>query len=463
MKSSLRLLPVLALMCFATQADALDFKEAYEQVLSNNGEYRAQVSRLKAAKADVWAARSQLLPQISLSGNVGVSDENRQTLVGTSGLSVNDVGEPLPINSRTFAGNELPFGDTFNNGDATLSIEQVLFDLSTWYAAKEASSEQKASYYQFLRLREGLILELVTTYTNYLDARQRKLITESELKALANHKTLTQRRQDDGLGTATDVNEADSRYQLVYADFLQTDFEVNQALRQLDVLLGSRVEAATGLQPDFSIRLLDEPDFNNVEFTDTHDTLLAKQDVKSAQFRSKQSSSKFLPTLRLTGRSRYLDQEESLFQPEDRRLTNSVMLELQVPLFASFGNVSRKKSDRLELEARKALEENSMEQARSEFEISQLNFRSSYERLKALEAAFRASKAALKLREKGFLEGLSSNLDLLDALRDTFRTERLYQTGIYEYFRQYYQFAASYREINDDDIDFLNNFLMKEN
>lgn len=444
----------------AFSAYALDFEKAYQQVLSNNAEYRAQLFRLKSAKADVRSARSQLLPQVSFNGSYTLSEENRQTLVGTSGLSVDDVGAPLPVNPRSFAGNQLPFGDDFGNGDATLTIEQVLFDLSTWYSVKEVSSQKKASYYQLLRLRKNLILELVTVYTRYLGAVARKRVTSEELKALANHRTLTTRRRDDDLGTATDVNEADSRYQLVYSDFLQLDFEIKQALKQLSVLLGEDLGAPIGLREQFSISELGEPNFSDVVFNETHDTLLAKQEVTTAKLRVKQSNSKFLPTLRLTGRSRYLDQELNLFQPEDRRFTNSVALELEIPLFAGFGNVARSKSDRFEFKARESTLENTLKEAKSDFEIKKLNFEISYQRLNAVEAAFNASKSALKLREKGFLEGLSSNLDLLDAFRDTYRTDRLYQTALYDYFRNYYEFIASYREIEESDIDFLNRFLI---
>ena len=106
--------------------------------------------------------------------------------------------------------------------------------------------------------------------------------------------------------------------------------------------------------------------------------------------------------------------------------------------------------------------QNSKLRAQSDFEIGKAQFVTSYNRLKALEAAYSASEGALNLREKGYLEGLSSNLDLLDALRDTYRAERLYTTAVYEYFRQYYQFIATHREITDSDILFFNKFLAKE-
>ncbi len=300
-------------------------------------------------------------------------------------------------------------------------------------------------------------------YTGYLEATELEIITGRELNALNRHKELTSKRFEDGLGTATDVGEAGSRYQLVYADFLQAQFEVQRTVKQLEALLAGASGRLAKLAPDFSISKLSLPDLPSIEFDSTHDTLLAKQQVRSAKYQLKQTTSQFLPVLRLAGRSRYFDQQDSIFGPESQTISNSVMLELEVPIFAGFGRVAQRSNAKHELRAAKALEQDVLLESQSSFDIAKLNLQLSFSRLKALEAAYTASKSALTLREKGYLEGLSSNLDLLDALRDTFRSERLFRSAVYEFFRQHYQFVSTYREISDEDIDFFNTFLTDTN
>lgn len=466
----------LLIACFSAiscSANALNFEQAYQKMLSNNGQFRAELQNVKAAGADSWQAKSRLLPNIYITGRYGLNEEYRETIRDSELNDVfestqqkatpeEDALEPLKVEGLRYRGDSVPVQDEYLTGDASINIEQALIDVEKIYAAKQLSSQRKEAYFRLLLLRESLILKLADAYTGYLSAKDLYKIAIKELAVLEKHRSLTTKRFNEGLGNSTDVQEAESRYQLVRAELLQSESDIVRYARELDVLIAETYNDLAHLSDKFSPDELDKPSFEDIDTLETNDTLFAEQKVKSAKYNLRATQSRFLPTLQIAGRSRYFEQENSLFGDENKRITNSVMLELQMPLFAGFGKVAQAKGAKHRFKSEQELANNSRQQALADYQINQMSFEASYKRLQALKQAYQFSQSAQQLREKGYLEGLSSNLDLLDSVRDSFRSERQYRAAIYEYFRKYFRFHASYRELTVEDIQYFNQYLIEE-
>lgn len=464
---------VACISVISTTANALDFEQAYQKMLSNNGQFRAELQNLKAAGADAWQAKSRLLPNVYITGRYGLNEEYRETIrdselndvfesTNQKATPEDDALEPLALEGLRYRGDSVPVQDEYLTGDASINIEQALIDVEKIYQAKQLSSQKKEAYFRLLLLRESLILELVDAYTGFLSAQDLHQIAIKELAVLEKHRSLTTKRFDQGLGNSTDVQEAESRYQLVRAELLQSESDIVRYARELDVLIAETYSQLAHLTSSFNPADIAEPNFDEFDNIETNDTLLAAQKVKSAKYNLRATQSRFLPTLQIAGRSRYFEQENSLFGDENERITNSLMLELQMPLFAGFGKVAQAKSAKHRFKSEQELASYSKQQALADYQINQMSYEASYKRLQALKQAYQFSQSAQQLREKGYLEGLSSNLDLLDSVRDSFRSERQYRAAIYEYFRKYFRFHASYRELEIGDIEYFNQFLTKK-
>lgn len=471
-----------------TGVGVIDFVGAYKVALTQNGDYQAQLYRYKASKSDVWAARSALLPQLSIQGSYGAVEEFRDVLDGPFNGRPVGVPDPLPepeegestpeedeaeepqpleIGGLSLQGRSVPIEDDYETGTVSLNLEQTLFDRKKWTTIGRSKSLREEQRLELLETREALILDLVAAYTGVLGAQDRAEISQRELAALGRHRDLTLQRYREGLGTLTDSHESESRYQLVLADSLQNDFEINQFQNRLTVLLGEQVARVSPLHEDFnavtSVTGSDDYIVERPSLFKTNDVLLAEQRVRSARYQAKNANADFWPTLSLVGSSRYTRETFSLLTTDNENYRNQVMLQLEVPLFAGFGTFASSRAARHELYASKAGAKISRDRAIANFMDSEANFRASYQRLLAFERANQSSQHALALRQKGYLEGLSSNLDLLDALRDSFRTERSYRTAIYDYLVRYFDYVASHREITDSDIEFLNSYLVPIN
>lgn len=450
---------------FSSSVYAMDFQSAYDLMLKNNGDYQAELHQYKASRYDAGEALSNYFPSVSLSADYGHSQGYNkafdQPIINGMGNSINEtdgseVSEPSLAGGVRFDGLAVSSQGEYDSGSATFNLTQPIINKALWNNVSRAKSQSKESYYELLIKRETLILELLKAYTNLLNAKDEQRILSEELAALDKHRNLTKRRHEEGLGTLTDVYEAESRYKLAAASLLSARFEIGVFTRELEVLVGEKISDVDQVLGSYVASLdigLEGFDPENIK---NNNILLAEQSVKTALYERRRRRSAFLPTLNFRAQSSYNRSEFSNISNESDNQSNRLFLELEVPLFSSFGNFAAVKSATHTLKSEKALLRDTLNQERNAMVNSRLNYRTSYERLVAFEDAYKASKQALDLREKSFLEGLSSNLDLLDAVRDTYRSERSWRDAVYALINSKMELIASIREISDADIDDVN-------
>ena len=445
---------------------AYDFKSLYEMMLKNNGAYQSALLRYEASKYDAGRATASFFPSITFNGGYGKVSEKNENIdqpFANSNVDTSSSESASPsLDGINFDGSSVPNQGDFDSVSASIDILQPIIDKQRWNNIRRSKSQAKESFYDFSVERERLILSLLSVYTSILNANDEFRILKNELNDLKKHQKLTKRRHEEGLGTLTDVYEAQSRLQLAESDFLQAKFDQKRFRNELSVLVGKKVEWLNQVNDGFEITLdnaLIEADLDGV---DSNDVKLAKQRVKSAKYELRRRKSSFSPTLNLTAQSSFNSTSFSRVSNETNNYSEQVMLELTIPLFSSFGNYADVKSASSLLEAEKALLINTELESNNNIQTSLESYETSYYRLIALQNAYLSSKKALVLREKAFLEGVSSNLDLLDALRDSYSAERSWRSAIYEFIESKLMLIGSYREINDVDIDNVNSvFLTK--
>ncbi len=441
----------------SSTAYALDFETAYQLMLQNNGEYQSALQAHKASEYEAKSAVSRYLPSVSVSGNYGRTDERIETVDQSfdEELAGNTSSGDPSLSGINFESSSVPEQGSYNSGSASLDITQPIFDTARLNNIRRTKSQSREAYFEWLEVREDLVLRLLQSYTNVLNASDEYAILTKELADLKEHRQLTQRRHDQGLGTLTDLHESESRYELVKAEQLSAQFDRERFLRELDVLVGQKVDSVESMSTDFK-PALDIAIENGVDPIIDNEVLLAEQKVKTATHELKRRKSAFSPTLNLRAQSTFNTSEFSNVSAEEDRQSNRLFLELEIPLFAGFGNVASVKSARHRLRAERATLLNTKRNVDARLKNNRENYQVNYSRLKAFERAYLASQKALKLREKAFLEGISSNLDLLDAVRSTYRAERSWRDALYRFINSKIALIASVREVSDADISRLN-------
>jgi len=449
-------------------ASSMDFKEAYDAMLHHSARYQAQLQRQNASRHGIGKARAGFLPTVSLSGSYGLIQENndiRQRSIAESQESASNTAsgsETLGLTGLSLEGAPVPFRGEYENGEASIDLTQTIIDRKKWVGYGRAKSKAKEAKLDLIEIKETLTLELARAYFGWLSARDVLEITSKELESLSKHKNLTSERHQEKLGTLTDVYEADSRYQLVYADQLDASKEKDQFEYQLKLLTGEYVQNLSSLSQEVKIPEPIEVNIDElVDKAQQHDSKvrLAKQRVATANYDVKNENANFLPTLSLSAQSRITTSEFSSVSNDEDLRRNQVMLLLEVPLFAGFGNYARAKEAKYNLKAQQLEYRNEFEETEQRVRDSHTEMLVNYERMKIIEQAYISAQNALSLREQGYLDGLSSNLDLLDATRDSYRTERAWRRAQYAYIVSSLQAVANIREITEQDVIAVNQLL----
>ena len=449
----------ILLFAVNSNAQALDFETAYKLMLENNGEYQAALLNYKASKFDTKVAVSNYLPSVDLNGNYGRTNERIETRNQLSDDSTDANNNSTGVDFDDEIVNE---EGSFNSGSVSLDITQPIFNKSLLSNIKRTKSLSKEAYYEWTELHENLILRLLETYTNFLNATDEYLILSKELDALEQHRQLTKKRHDQGLGNLTDLYESDARYELAKAEQLSAEFNKDRFLFDLEVLTGIEIKNVQPLFTQFRPTVDSGLSSFDIETVSDGEVLLAEQRVKTASHELKQRKSAFAPILNLRAQSTYSTSEFSDVSSDQDSQSERVFLELEIPLFAGFGNVAGVKGARYRLSAQQASLLDIKRGFNAEFETNRRNYQISYQRLKSFERAYLANKKALELREKAFIEGLSSNLDLLDSVRSAFLAERSWRESLYGFINSKMALISSIKEINSSDIQGFNNYFKEQ-
>lgn len=458
----------LAVLSSPVSADALGLWEAYQLALKKDPAYQRQVNLFEARRQRVPQARSALLPQVDATavhsrGYLEIDPEDEP--VPADGDRLADGEDDLSIPPFRFEPSPVSREDDFYTSRASVTLSQTLFDRARRRALDSARSQAREAGLQLTDARQSLILETAGAYYDYLSALDALDTARLEVEAVRTQRRLTERRYEEDLGTLTDVYESRARMELARVDII--DAENNKALarHRLDKITGIPVEAVRGLPESFVPPPLvpsDQSHWVEQAQETSVEVRLARQQAETAVLELERQQSGHWPTLSLMGESTFQQDGSSAVRTGQDEFRNEVSLRLRIPLFNGFATRSRvREAHYLKFAADQGVVNAEAEIARdvrSAFDSLQ----ASRQRVATLKQAYEQSLSALELRRQGYLEGLSSNLDLLDAFRDAYRAKRQWLQSRYRYLIDYLTIHRLSKSIDDEVVQRLDGHLEEE-
>lgn len=467
-KATLRLVCLVALwgpMC----AHALGLWEAYQLALKKDPAYQRQIKLFEASRQRIPQARSALLPQIDVTavhsrGHLEIDPEDEP--VSTNGDRLANGSKGVSIPPFQFEPSPVPREDDYHTSRASVTLSQPLFDRASSRALDSARSQAKEASLQFADARQSLILETVRAYYDYLSAQDALDTARLELEAVTAQRRLTERRYEEELGTLTDVHESRARMELARVDIIDAKNNRTLARHRLGKITGGHpVADVHGLPASFDPPPLvpsDRSYWVEQALAASLEVRLARQQATTAVLELERQRSGHWPMLALVGKSIFKQDGSSTVSAGQDQFRNEVSLRLRIPLFSGFSIQSRVR----EAHYRKFAADQGVINA--EAEIAR-DVRSAYDSLQAsgqrvetLRRAYQQSLSALELRKQGYLEGLTSNLDLLDAFRDAYRAKRQWLQSRYRYLTDYLTIHSLSRTMDDEVVQRLDGYLEKE-
>ena len=435
---------IIVAVCLGPQvAHPAGLVNLYRESMANDSVYAAARAQRDAVQTLIPQARGQLLPQIAFnySRNRNNTDNEFQTQEGTS------------ISKRY----------DYYSSNGSLNLTQALFRPQAWIALAQADDQVRQAEAEFRQVEQELILRLAQAYFDVLLAEDNVSLAQEQKAAIAEQLKQSKRYFEAGVGTVTDINDAQARYDTIQAQEIAARNTLEVKVRSLEQIVGGKHRHLDRLGPRLALeKPLPEMVDEWIDFSLANNPQLKAREaaLEVAEKDVGKSAAGHLPTVDIVaGRSQVVNPAYSLL--ENTNWTNTVGIQLAVPLFAggtTQGRVDQSRAvrerTRYELES---VKRSTVLTTRQEF----LNVDSGVAQVKALEQAVKSNEVALYSAQRGQEAGMRTSFDVLNAQQLLFTVRRDLAQARYGYVTSRLKLRSATGLLGEDDVQLVQSWLDK--
>ncbi len=385
-------------------AHAQSLVALYESARAFDATYQGARAQYEATNARAAQAKAGLLPQVGLQAAASRTEARIRTDQGTG--------------SRDF-----------NTQQAGVQAVQPLYRPANWATYEQGKRQYDIASAQLALAEQDLIVRVSQAYFDVLGSQDSLALVRAQKAAVAEQRAAAQRNFDVGNATITDTREAQARYDLVLAQEIAAENELQVRKIVLDQLVG---RSGTTPWPLAAPARLPVPALAGAEAwvaqaEDGHPAIAQARlalDVAGLEIDKAKAGHK--PVVDATASYGVQNNPQGLIDSTLRtRVKQSyVGVQLTLPLFAGFA-VENRVRETIALE----------DQARAQLDATRRNVtqatRAAYlglvagaNQVKALESAEASSQSALDANRLGYQVGVRINIDVLNAQSQLFQTRR---------------------------------------
>jgi outer membrane protein len=216
---SITIIIVLISALTAVPAAANDLLRLYQLAQTQDTTLQAAQFQRDAAVEARPQALAQWLPQLQ-----GTVAAERERLGEQTGLSVAPSGGAIGIGALpgcVLASDDLTERCNANYRTYGLTLSQTLWSYSAFSQLKEADFQAASAEASYRSAQQQLVLQVAQAYFGVLQAIDQLTITRNERAAYAMQLKQTQGREQTGLGSRSDVQQAQAYYDLTAQSVIQ--------------------------------------------------------------------------------------------------------------------------------------------------------------------------------------------------------------------------------------------------
>ena len=412
------------------QPSSLTLQQAVTVALEKNPLRKAAIADTKVAFAGVRAARSFLMPHLSLSETATRGDDPvyvfgsklRQQRFTQGDFTLNKLNTPLPFGN--FA---TRFGGTWN-----------LFDsFATWHGVIQAKQMSEAAGHQLDRTDQEIIFRVVSSYYDVLLAAKELEVTEQSAKTAQSIMDRSQARFDSGLTVESDLLTAKVRIAARRQEVIRARNTLEVSRAQLNTVMGMPLDSSFQLTGGLAERTFSIPAVRDVE----KQALTNRSDLKriaSEEAAQRQSVSA----------------AKSSFGP---RVNAFAGWEMDNPTIVAGGggnnwlggievqfDIFQGGAKRAELSRQRALEEKVVAMKQAASDAVRLEVRRAYyetdanrQQIEVARTAIAQAQESLRINQDRYDSGLTTITDLLGAEDAARRSQTDYWEAVYHFQTSY--------------------------
>lgn len=387
---------LVAALLAAGPALSADLLSVYREATLQDAVYAAAKAQYIAAQERLPQARALLLPN----ANFG------------AGANYNDVN--VEYKNSTFASGHRDFYD-YNYG---VTVTQPLYRKQNTLALEQAKIQVRQAQTQLAAAAQELMTRVAQAYFDVLLARANLSTIESQKIAVAQQLEQAKRNFVVGTATITDSREAQARYDLVVAQELVAQNDVEVKNRALEQLVGKPAGALSGLATPVTLNPPQPAEMNawvEQAYQSSLQIALAQQSVELAARETERASAGHRPTLDAVGSlsQNYASSSVQGIGSDVRALVIGV--QLNVPLYQGGAISSRVREALANQERARQDLENARRGAALQTRQAYLGVTSGLAQVKALQQAVASTQLQLESTKLGQEVGVRTAVDVLNA------------------------------------------------
>jgi outer membrane protein len=427
---------ICLLLMISPASKALDLAEIYDLAKSQDVQLMIAQSQFQSAQLSLPQAQSANRPQVNLSAHTTYDDK----------------------------GNSLSGDDTLTSYGYSLSLSQNLYNSEITSQIDAVAANVRKSEAEYKAAEQDLIVRVTEAYFDILSAQDTVAFAKAEKNAIGRQLEQAKKRFEVGLIAITDVKEAQASYDASVASEISANNSLDNAREALQLIIGQPLNAALSTIGDSVQLLIPQPADRNAWIAQAQKNNLtlvsAEAGLQAASENRKVAQSGNKPTVNLV--ASYTDTETDSDNNGDISSDDLVLsVQLNMPLYT--GGYTSSNIDQAEADFRTA-QNNLMFQKRTVTQLTStayLAIVSGISQVNALKQSLASSIAALEATQAGFDVGTRTSVEVLNSLRETYRSKRDYALARYSYLINTLKLKQAAGLLNDDDLKAINQWLVR--
>ena len=410
-----RLLPLSAALAslFATllalPAQGQTLNELYESARGFDATYQGARAQYDASVARAAQAKAGILPAVGL----------------TAGATRNN----LDIDTLTGAGRGTTTPRDFTTQNIGINATQPLYRPANWATYEQGKRQAEIAQSVLTIAEQDLIVRVSQAYFDVLASQDSLTLVRAQKVAVAEQLASAKRNFEVGTSTITDTREAQARYDLVIAQEIAAENDLQVKKVVLDQLVGRPGSVPVPLAQPVVLPTATPANIEAwvAQADEAHPAIRQAQlglDVAGLEIRKAEAGHK--PTLDANlGYNITRNPHGTSTSTVGTRIdAASVGVVFNLPLFAGFATENRiKETLALEDQSRSVLDGTRRSVAQAT-RAAYLGLVSGAGQVKALEAAEASSQSALDANRLGYQVGVRINIDVLNSQSQLYQTKR---------------------------------------
>ncbi|MGJ8663415.1 MAG: TolC family outer membrane protein [Marinicella sp.] len=443
---------ILLSTLIAGTATAEDLVDIMNVALDKDPQLRAAKYSQEASLENKKQAMANFLPQVSGSWSKTESDSKTTYSDG----SINDP-------------------DKSESDGWSISLNQTVYDHTNFIGMRQADLQKARGMAQYDVAKQEFLIRLSQSYFDVLTNIDAVKFAESEEKAIQRQLEQAEQRYEVGLAAITDVHEARAQYDSSRASVINAKNLLDDTREALFEITQKYYNNLNSLPDNIESLELSDSDikaWEEMALSTNPDLGLAKIDAELSELTIKQQQAGHFPTVSLSASLSTNNAKGSTFLdpqpdgsvvirefPDSERDSNSISLNVSVPIFSGGRTSSLTRQARLNYKAAmEDLDRTTFSTVRN-VRNALHNVEAGWSSVQARQLAVVSAKSAEEATAAGFEVGTRNIVEVLNSQRSLYQAQRDYSRAKHDYLLNVLRLKRAAGILEQADIEQVNELL----